>query len=392
MSFLPLGDDEGEVCPHCGHTIAAKSAASKTAPEEAKGTGWYYSRKGVQAGPVSATELKKLASSGRLAPTDLVRKADSSKWVQAGKVRGLFPEENTAEPLPLTSDSHEEAPTLVAPPRRTTGAADRLARTRARSYELLIALLASALLTGGYLLLARNGPPRPSSTLGYTLGILGFLLMLCTETLYTLRKRARRFHFGRMSSWLQIHIITGIVGPCLVLLHAGGKFHGLAGILAALTIVIVLSGFIGRYIYTAVPRTLDGVELAVRDLEARIAEFDGEIQALDVDLEDTEALAIATETPQSGWLLVFGRAWARWQTRRRLRRALRPLKAAGIATRSLERLLMARYQLQVQIASLAMTRRMLALWHVLHIPLGAGVFTLAFVHIAGAIYYASFLK
>jgi hypothetical protein len=312
--------------------------------------------------------------------------------VQAGKVRGLFPEEAAAEPLPLSLDSPEDASTPVATPRHTSRAAVRLARTRTRSYELLIALLAVVLLAGGYLLIARNGTPRPSSALGYLLGILGFLLMLCTETLYTLRKRARRFHFGRMSTWLQIHIITGIVGPCLVLLHAGGKFHGLAGILAALTIVIVLSGFIGRYIYTAVPRTLDGVELAVRDLEARIAEFDGEIQALGVDLEDTEALEIATETPQSGWLLIFGRAWARWRTRRRLHRALRPLKAAGIATRSLERLLMERYQLQVQIASLAMTRRMLALWHVLHIPLGAGVFTLAFIHVAGAIYYASFLK
>jgi hypothetical protein len=392
MSFLPLGDDEGEVCPHCGASIATKSSASSKPSEAAKASGWYYSRNGVKAGPVSATELKKLVASGKLAPTDLVRKADSSKWVQAGKVRGLFPEEFTAEPLPLPSDPPEEVSVPVASPRPTSGAAVRLARTKRRSYELLIALLAVLSLTGGYLLLARNGTPRPSSALGYVLGILGFLLMLSTETLYTLRKRARRFHFGRMSTWLQIHIITGIVGPCLVLLHAGGKFHGLAGILAALTIVIVLSGFIGRYIYTAVPRTLDGVELAVRDLEARIAEFDGEIQALGVDLEDTEALEIATETPQSGWLLVFGRAWARWRTRRRLRRALRPLKAAGIATRQLERLLMERYQLQVQIASLALTRRMLALWHVLHIPLGAGVFTLAFIHIAGAIYYASFLK
>ena len=42
----------------------------------------------------------------------------------------------------------------------------------------------------------------------------------------------------------------------LVVLHAGWKFNGLAGVLTLVTIVVVISGVIGRYIYTAVPRTL----------------------------------------------------------------------------------------------------------------------------------------
>jgi NADPH-dependent 2,4-dienoyl-CoA reductase/sulfur reductase-like enzyme len=39
-----------------------------------------------------------------------------------------------------------------------------------------------------------------------------------------------------------------------------------------------------------------------------------------------------------------------------------------------------------------LARRLLALWHVIHIPLGAVLFTLAFVHIGAALYYATFLK
>jgi hypothetical protein len=37
-------------------------------------------------------------------------------------------------------------------------------------------------------------------------------------------------------------------------------------------------------------------------------------------------------------------------------------------------------------------RRLLSLWHLFHIPLGLVLFTLAFIHVGGALYYAAFLK
>ena len=40
----------------------------------------------------------------------------------------------------------------------------------------------------------------------------------------------------------------------------------MTSLLTLLTVVTVLSGVIGRYIYTAVPRTLEGVELSVAEL------------------------------------------------------------------------------------------------------------------------------
>jgi hypothetical protein len=85
--------------------------------------------------------------------------------------------------------------------------------------------------------------------------------MLMTEILYSLRKRSRSARWGRMSNWLQFHIFTGLVGPFMVLLHTSWKFNGLAGATTLLTVIIVVSGFIGRYIYTRIPRTLDGLEI-----------------------------------------------------------------------------------------------------------------------------------
>ena len=39
------------------------------------------------------------------------------------------------------------------------------------------------------------------------------------------------------------------------------RFRGLAGVAMLLTVVVVASGVVGRYIYTAIPRAVDGSEL-----------------------------------------------------------------------------------------------------------------------------------
>jgi hypothetical protein len=36
-------------------------------------------------------------------------------------------------------------------------------------------------------------------------------------------------------------------------------------------------------------------------------------------------------------------------------------------------------------------RRLLAIWHAVHIPIGLGLFSLALVHIVAAVYYADLL-
>ena len=77
--------------------------------------------------------------------------------------------------------------------------------------------------------------PAASSLYGHGMGILGFVLMLMTETLYTLRKRWKNARWGKMARWLEFHIFTGIVGPYLVLLHTSWKFNGLAGVVMLLT-------------------------------------------------------------------------------------------------------------------------------------------------------------
>jgi hypothetical protein len=180
--------------------------------------------------------------------------------------------------------------------------------------ELWLSLLAIVVITAVYAFVGSwfRSIPAAGSLFGHLIGIVGFLLMLFTETLYSYRKRTRKANWGPMAVWLQFHIFTGLVGPYMVLLHTSWKFNGLAGATTLLTVLIVVSGVVGRYIYTRIPRNLDGNEIT---------------------------------TPEE----------------------------------------------QAQAAGLVKIRRLFSTWHAIHIPIGMALFTAAFIHIGGALYYATLL-
>lgn len=59
---------------------------------------WYYKRGTQEIGPISSSELKAAAASRQLQPDDLVRADNTTKWIPASKVRGLF-DHNPVVPL-----------------------------------------------------------------------------------------------------------------------------------------------------------------------------------------------------------------------------------------------------------------------------------------------------
>ena len=62
---------------------------------------WYYAQQGQRQGPVSEEQLKQLASSGELKPTDKVWKKGMAAWEAASAVEGLFPKPAKNEPPPV---------------------------------------------------------------------------------------------------------------------------------------------------------------------------------------------------------------------------------------------------------------------------------------------------
>ena len=129
-----------------------------------------------------------------------------------------------------------------------------------RNREFWYALAAIGATTAVYVVVYLRGGllPAASHLFGHGIGVLGFVMMLMTETLYSSRKRSTSARWGSMAGWLRFHMVTGMVGSYMVLLHPAMRFRGLAGVVTLLTVVVVISGLVGRYIYTALPRAFDG--------------------------------------------------------------------------------------------------------------------------------------
>jgi len=260
--------------------------------------------------------------------------------------------------------------------------------------ELVAAIVFIVLLTGGYLAAAGAGPLGPGTLLGHGIGIVGFVLMLLTETLYSLRKQSRHIRWGRMQVWLSFHIFTGIVGPYMVFLHTGFQFGGLAGLAMWVTVVVVASGFIGRYVYTTLPRTSAGSEIGAPQLEGDLLQAQAQLDAW-LDAHPAQWRALASQmgelplTSGTGIAALTGQAGVERRYRRQWQEIVRRLDAPlrGQAA-ELDGLLLWRRTLQRQIATLATARRVMAAWHTMHVPLGLALFTLALAHAVAALYYA----
>ena len=104
--------------------------------------------------------------------------------------------------------------------------------------------------------------PRFAGSLwGGILGISGSLLMM-VPLAYLFIKRVKALktfvtRYVSMPTLLAVHIYSGIVGPILVILHTGHKFESGLGItLTGMTITVVTSGFVGRYLLSYVSREL----------------------------------------------------------------------------------------------------------------------------------------
>jgi hypothetical protein len=263
--------------------------------------------------------------------------------------------------------------------------------------ELWLSFAAIVAITILYLfvVISLGGIPNAGELFGHGIGIIGFVLMLLTETLYSLRKRSRSARWGRMSSWLQFHIFTGLVGPYMVLLHTSWKLNGLAGMVLLMTVIIVVSGFLGRYIYTSVPRNVDGIELESYELERQIRATDGQLQNWMIKHpERYKSLSnrLSPNTAHKGMGLVLGRAFEEWNARLRWWRESSHMdQEARAQARQINELLKRERILHRQLSSIVLTRRLLGLWHAIHIPIGMVLFTAAFIHIIAAIYYATLL-
>jgi hypothetical protein len=112
---------------------------------------------------------------------------------------------------------------------------------------------------------------RSAGPWGLGLGIVGTALILMNLT-FLLRRRIRSFRrFGALRVWMDMHVVTGLLGPLLIVYHTAFHPRSTVAITAAVSLgVLVATGLVGRFIYAMVPHTVAGVEMTRDELERHL--------------------------------------------------------------------------------------------------------------------------
>lgn len=231
---------------------------------------------------------------------------------------------------------------------------------------------------------------RPAGRVGHLFGVFGFVMML-VPVAYAVRKKVKRLReFGSMKTWLEVHIFCGIVGPVFVTFHTSFKFGGLISVAYWSMVAVVLSGFIGRYLFMQIPRSLRGLELTQTDLDRRTSELAQWLSAAMVSERLLHAIDAFEERVVPVGPVSYGSLFRGDRLLRReasaLRAAAEAIDGAPAVHDDVIAIATERALLRRRMASLHKTRRLFELWHVFHMPLVYIMFAIVVAHVAVTLY------
>jgi hypothetical protein len=242
----------------------------------------------------------------------------------------------------------------------------------------------------------------PQRGLGYWLGIIGGSMMVLL-LIYSARKRAPWLRWlGGIPIWFEIHMTLGLVGPTLILFHAGFKLGATNSNVALICMLIVAgSGVIGRYFYTRLHAHMDGNE----DTFEQLKKIGDRLRTQTTSITFLPGLLDAIEDIELRWIeppkdpirravhLLSGAprlALARWQVRRAIDRAVQAAarKDSAVIARHATRIAKAaqgyaerRLEAGRRLAEYRTYARLFSFWHVLHIPLFFMLLIAGIVHV-----------
>jgi uncharacterized membrane protein len=246
---------------------------------------------------------------------------------------------------------------------------------------------------------------RPSGPIGIKLGMFGVLLFFLIY-LYPLRKKwgwlGRQ---GNSRHWLDFHIVLGTTAPVIIAFHASFKFSNIAGMAFWSMLAVTLSGFVGRYLYSQIPRNLNAAELSMKEMqdteESLRKQLADQKLAFGARMESLYDLPTPQDVEHMPMLLALVYMML-IDMRRPFKLSLLRLQATGFGswvrssfgfqrTRdlSLERAIrIARKQsaLSKRILFLSRTQQVFNMWHIIHRPFSYAFAILALIHIALALY------
>lgn len=236
---------------------------------------------------------------------------------------------------------------------------------------------------------------RAGTDLAVNCGYVGAALMLIS-VLYAPLRRLRVFRrIASNTMWFDFHMMAGTMGPMFIVLHSALKLDNWVSAAFWSMIIVVISGVIGRYLYTQVPDLLNGRELEDLDHQRAFTRLRAQYPAAVVEadrmigMHRERAVRVGQRARLLGafwWILIQDIARpARWLGRRALfARANVPRKVAReLSQRTGRLLLFERRRVLVPRAQL-----LLHTWKKVHVPFSFIMAAISAVHIWLAFQYS----
>jgi hypothetical protein len=237
---------------------------------------------------------------------------------------------------------------------------------------------------------------KPSGTLGHGLGILGTFMMIFGVTIYMVRKRARMFfNWGYLKHWLEFHIFLCTVGPLLVLYHTSFKFGGIVAVSFWSMAAVVFSGVIGRFIYVQIPRTIQGKELDIKQLNEMSSDISNRIsREISVGEKITAKIDHLSDlnrykhiTLGNSIAYIISDFWGLKHTLLALKKEMRQLHLPKMKIKEILSLTKSKLLLTRRIALLRTMQKLFKYWHIVHLPFAITMFVIMLVHVAVTIIF-----
>jgi len=188
--------------------------------------------------------------------------------------------------------------------------------------------------------------------------------------LYSLRRRVHALrNFGALRTWLDTHIFLGFQAYIFVAYHSASitAHASLAAVDFALVTIVVVTGVLGRYLYSFIPRARAGRTLTYEQLESALG---------------ATALPSTLRRECRGLIDLVGLDVAR-------RRALRELERDPAATPGRTRMLRRSITLASWISTLEVADHWFSRWTLLHRPLSVLLFGITTLHVLAHYAYAT---
>lgn len=220
---------------------------------------------------------------------------------------------------------------------------------------------------------------KPAGVLGHGLGILGTSMIIFGVVIYIARKRYNFMsNYIRLKYLLEFHIFLCFLGSILVLFHTSFKFGGIVSIAFWSMVAVVISGIIGRYIYVQIPRSIEGRELSLKEVQELRSSLNAEISTYGTQLEPIQLLIEQARELNSLSPVHFINSNI---TLGKIKKKMKLLNLnAERETKALSSIKL-EISLSQRIDRLQTMQKLLKYWHVAHMPFALIMLVIVIIHI-----------